>query len=78
MAEIVVETARRLVLLFAAFRALPFVAFQIHADLALVPPNTVCGKPHAVLVTLLRHHLLQVGAERRVWSGVLDVDFGRW
>ncbi|CAM9293887.1 unnamed protein product [Ectocarpus fasciculatus] len=31
----------------------------IHADLALVPPNTVCGKPHAVLVNLLRHHLLQ-------------------
>lgn len=43
--------------------------FQIHADLALVPPATVCGKPNAVLVTLLRHALLQVSAERRVWSG---------
>ncbi|CAN0515667.1 unnamed protein product, partial [Ectocarpus sp. 12 AP-2014] len=33
---------------------------KIHADLALVPPATVCGKPNAVLVTLLRHALLQV------------------
>ncbi|CAM9683069.1 unnamed protein product [Ectocarpus sp. 12 AP-2014] len=32
---------------------------KIHADLALVPPATVCGKPNAVLVTLLRHALLQ-------------------
>ncbi|CAM9513749.1 unnamed protein product [Ectocarpus sp. 8 AP-2014] len=32
---------------------------KIYADLALVPPATVCGKPNAVLVTLLRHALLQ-------------------
>lgn len=52
---------------FVAFCGLLLVALQIHADLALVPPATVCGKPNAVLVTLLRHALLQVGAERRVW-----------
>ncbi|CAM9240764.1 unnamed protein product [Ectocarpus sp. 12 AP-2014] len=35
---------------------------KIHADLAIVPPSTVCGKPNAAMVNLLRHHLLQVRA----------------
>ncbi|CAM9717257.1 unnamed protein product [Ectocarpus sp. 4 AP-2014] len=32
---------------------------MIHADLAIVPPSTACGKPNAAMVNLLRHHLLQ-------------------
>ncbi|CAM9194828.1 unnamed protein product, partial [Ectocarpus sp. 8 AP-2014] len=36
---------------------------KIHADLAIVPPSTVCGKPNAAMVNLLRHHLLQFNLE---------------
>ncbi|CAM9211693.1 unnamed protein product [Ectocarpus sp. 8 AP-2014] len=36
---------------------------MIHADLAIVPPSTVCGKPNAAMVNLLRHHLLQFNLE---------------
>lgn len=41
---------------------------QIHADLAIVPPSAVCGKPNAAMVNLLRQHLLQVRASGEMWS----------
>ena len=44
------------------------ICIKIHADLAILPSSTACGKPDTQMVNLLRHTLLQVKHRPRMYT----------
>lgn len=44
------------------------ICIKIHADLAILPSSTACGKPDTQMVNLLRHTLLQVKHRPRIYK----------
>ena len=51
---------------------------KIHADLAVLPSSTACGKPDTQMINLLRHALLQVGYDWSSPSLTHARDVRRW